>query len=76
MPNLQITAKKKPVTVFGLFEAATILLAIFSVGTLFAESHRYLELFSHFRYQFIVSSVLLLTIFAFLKRRFFSEGII
>jgi len=72
MPNLQITATKKPVTVFGLLEAATILLAIFSVGTLFAESHRYLELFSHFRYQFFVSSVLLLTIFAFLRRRFFS----
>lgn len=72
MPNLQITAKKKPVSVFGLFEAATILLAIFSVGTLFAASHRYLELFSHFRFQYLVSSLLLLMIFAFRKRRYFS----
>ncbi len=76
MPNLQITAKKKPVTGFGLLEAATILLAIFSVGTLFAESHRYLELFSHFRFQYLVSSLLLLMIFAIRQRIFFCSVLV
>ena len=76
MPNLQITAKKKPVTVFGLFEAATILLVIFSIGTLFAASHRYLELFSHFRFQYFVSSLLLLMIFAIRQRIFFCSVLV
>ena len=76
MPNLQITPKRKPITVFGLFEAATILLAIFSVGTLFAASHRYLELFSHFRFQYLVVSLLLLMIFAIRKRVFFCSVLV
>ena len=76
MPNLQITTKKKPVTGFGLLEAATILLAIFSVGTLFAEHHRYLELFSHFRFQYLVSSLLLLMIFAIRQRIFFCSVLV
>ena len=71
MPNLQITATKKPITAFGLFEAAAMLLSIFSVGTLFAASHRYLELFSHFRFQYLVLSLLLLMIFAIRQRVFF-----
>ncbi len=64
--------RKTTVSLTGLFEAAAIVLALFSVGTLFAEWHRYLELFSHFRLQYFVSSLLLLAVFAVLRRRNFS----
>ncbi len=65
-------ARKKTVSLPGLFAAAAIVLALFSVGTLFAEWHRNLELFSHFRLQYFVSSLLLLAVFAMLRRRNFS----
>jgi endonuclease/exonuclease/phosphatase (EEP) superfamily protein YafD len=65
-------AGKKAVSLAGLFAAAAIVLALFSVGTLFAEWHRTIELFSHFRLQYLGSSLLLLLVFAVLRRRNFS----
>lgn len=65
-------AGKKAISLAGLFEAAAIVLALFSVATLFAEWHRNIELVSHFRLQYLVSSLLLLLVFAVLRRRNFS----
>ena len=65
-------AGKKAISVAGLFEAAAIVLALSSVGTLFAEWHRTIELFSHFRLQYLGSSLLLLLVFAVMRRRNFS----
>ena len=65
-------AGKKAVSFVGLLRAAAIVLAFFSASTLFAELHRYLELFSHFRLQYFVSSLLFLLTFAVLRDRNFS----
>jgi endonuclease/exonuclease/phosphatase (EEP) superfamily protein YafD len=62
----------KQLSLTGLFEAAAVILALFSLTTLFDELHRYLELFSHFRLQYFVSSLILLLIFGFLRNRNFA----
>lgn len=53
----------------GLCEAGLVVTFVFSVATAFNEWHQYLELFSHFRMQYFVVSVLLTLLFAFLKWR-------
>lgn len=47
------------VTVTGLLLAASLVTGVFSVVTLFDSLHRYVELFSHFRLQYLVAAVLL-----------------
>ena len=53
----------------GLCEAGLVVTLLFSVATAFSEWHQYIELFSHFRMQFLVVSVLLTLVFVFLKWR-------
>ncbi len=53
----------------GLCEAGLVVTALFSVATAFNEWHQYLELFSHFRLQYLVVSILLTLVFVFLKWR-------
>ena len=53
----------------GLFEAGIVVTLVFSVATVFNEWHRYLELFSHFRLQYLGVAVLLTIAFAILKWR-------
>jgi len=53
----------------GLLQAAAILTAILSFATVFGAWHSYLELFSHFRLQYLAASLLLLLAFAVLRRR-------
>ena len=53
----------------GLFEAGIVVTLVFSVATMFNEWHRYLELFSHFRLQYLGVAVLLTIAFAILKWR-------
>ena len=53
----------------GLCEAGLVVTLVFSIATAFNEWHQYLELFSHFRMQYFVVSVLLTLVFAFLKWR-------
>ncbi len=53
----------------GLCEAGLVVTLLFSVATAFNEWHQYLELFSHFRMQYFVVSVLLTLVFVFLKWR-------
>ena len=52
----------------GLLEASAFLTALFSVATAFDFLHRYLELFAHFRLQYLAASVLLAAILAIFKR--------
>ena len=52
----------------GLVTACAILTALFSLATAVNGLHRYLELFSHFRLQYFVASVLLCLGLAVLKR--------
>ncbi len=60
----------------GLCEAGLVVTLVFSVATAFNEWHQYLELFSHFRMQYFVVSILLTIVFAFLKwRNYFLLGL-
>ena len=65
-------ARRKVASLIGLFEAAVVVLAIFSISTLFDDLHRYLELFSHFRLQYFVSSLILLLFFSLVRERNFA----
>ena len=53
----------------GLLEIAMLGTLVFSVATLFDEHHYYLELFSHFRVQYLAASLLLFVAFAWLRWR-------
>lgn len=53
----------------GLLEIGLILTAAFSLATAFDHLHRYLEMFSHFRLQYFVASVLLTLAFLALRWR-------
>ncbi len=54
-------------TGLGLLEIAMLGTLALSVATLFDEHHYYLELFSHFRLQYLAVSILLLAAFALLR---------
>ena len=56
-------------SLFGLIEAAAFITIFLSIATLADFAHRYLELFSHFRLQYLLSSLLLALIFLVLRRR-------
>ena len=53
----------------GLLHAGAALTAIFSIATVFDDLHRYLELFSHFRVQYLAVAALLAVLFAALRNR-------
>lgn len=53
----------------GLLQSAALLTVIFSLATFADHLHRYLELFSHFRLQYLVVSLLLALIFFALRSR-------
>jgi endonuclease/exonuclease/phosphatase (EEP) superfamily protein YafD len=55
------------VTLRGLLQAAAIVTILFSVVTIFDFAHRNIELFSHFRLQYLAVSLLLLIAFAILR---------
>ena len=50
-------------TFIGLCEVGLVLTALFSVATAFNEWHRFLELGSHFRVQYLVTALLLTIVF-------------
>ncbi len=54
-------------SIVGLLQVAAILTVVFSLLTGLDIPHRNIELFSHFRLQYLVVSVLLLLVFAFLR---------
>jgi len=54
----------------GLVQAAAFVTAVFSIATLAGHLHRYLELFSHFRLQYLAAAALLtVVLFALRSRR-------
>lgn len=55
------------ITVKGLLEAAAFLTVAFSLVTLLPIDHHALQLFTHFRLQYLAASLLLLILFAFLR---------
>ena len=57
----------RSVTGKGLFQVAALLTVAFSLITLLPVDHHALQLFTHFRLQYLAASLLLLTIFAFLR---------
>jgi len=63
----------KRVTLTGLLQAAAATTAAFSVLTSFSSVHHYIELFSHFRLQYLAVSLLLLLVFAALRSLAYSS---
>ena len=59
--------RRKAVSLVGLLQAAAVVTMLFSVATIFDAAHRNIELFSHFRLQYLAVSVLLLIVFALLR---------
>lgn len=51
----------------GLLQAASVVTVLFSFLTGFDIPNRYLELFAHFRLQYLVASILLLMVFVWLR---------
>ena len=60
------------VTLDGLLQVAAVLTVLFSVLTAIDTRQHYVELFSHFRLQYLVVSLLLLIVFAIRRRAFYS----
>ena len=61
-------SKRYRVSIIGLLQAAAVLTVVFSVLTALNLPQHMIELFSHFRLQYLVVSVLLLLVFAVLHR--------
>ena len=60
--------RQQRVTILGLLQAAAAVTMLFSVVTVFDFAHRNIELFSHFRLQYLAVSVLLLIPFAVMRK--------
>jgi endonuclease/exonuclease/phosphatase (EEP) superfamily protein YafD len=56
-------------SITGLLQAAATITVIFSLATLANSWHRFLELFSHFRLQYLLVALILTLLFAALKHR-------
>lgn len=59
--------RRQTVSLVGLLQAAAVVTTLFSVVTIFDTAHRNIELFSHFRLQYLAVSVLLLIALALLR---------
>ena len=64
------------VTLTGLLQAAAVLTVIFSVLTAFDSLHRWIELFSHFRLQYLVVAGLLAIAFGVLRSYAYMLGLL
>lgn len=60
--------QRKLVSLLGLLQAAAIVTMLFSLVTVFDFAHHNIELFSHFRLQYLAVSVLLLIPFATMRK--------
>lgn len=59
--------RRQTVSLVGLLQAAAVVTMLFSIVTIFDTAHRNIELFSHFRLQYLAVSVLLLVALALLR---------
>ena len=66
----------KLVTVVGLLQAVAVITVLFSVVTVFHGAHHNIELFSHFRLQYLAASVILFVVFAVLRDRTYSIALL
>ena len=64
--------RRGSVTLDGLLQVAAALTVLFSVLTALDTRQHYIELFSHFRLQYLVGSLLLLIVFALRRRAIYS----
>jgi len=64
------------VTLVGLSQAAAVLTIAFSIITLLPADHFALQLFSHFRLQYLVAALLLLLVFVALRRRVYAGALL
>lgn len=64
--------RRRHVTLLGLLQAAAIATVLFSVVTVFDFAHRNIELFAHFRLQYLAVSIVLLIVFAVLRKPAYS----
>lgn len=55
------------ISFIGLLQVVALLTLLFSVATLFNQYQRYLELFSHFRLQYLLSALVCTVIFVFTR---------
>jgi endonuclease/exonuclease/phosphatase (EEP) superfamily protein YafD len=62
----------KRVGIVGLLQAAAVVTVVFSLLTSFPSVHHHVELFSHFRLQYLAVSLLLLIVFAGLRHPAYS----
>lgn len=62
-------APRRYLSLLGLLQAAAFMTAIFSIATFFEFLHRYIEMFSHFRLQYLLVSGLLALIFTGFRLR-------
>jgi len=64
--------RRQTVSLVGLLQAAAVVTLLFSIVTIFDAAHRNIELFSHFRLQYLAVSILLLVAFAVLRNRLYA----
>ena len=65
---MQLT--RRPIDLFaGLLEAGAFVTAVFTIATSFDFVHQYLELFAHFRVQYLLVSLVLAGFLAALRQR-------
>ena len=68
--------RRRLVTLVGLLQAAAVLTIAFSIITLLPADHFALQLFSHFRLQYLVASLLLLLVFVALRGRVYAGALL
>lgn len=66
----------KQVTVVGLLQAVAVVTVLFSVVTVFHHAHYNIELFSHFRLQYLAVSIILCVVFALLRNQMYSFALL
>ena len=74
-PSSTTRAKRGGVTLNGLLQVAAVLTVLFSVLTAIDTRQHYIEMFSHFRLQYLVASLLLI-VFAVKRRATYSALIV
>lgn len=67
---------KQSVSILGLSKIFSVITLMLSFVTLWGEYHRYLELFSHFRFQYLAASTLFCVVFIFYKQKIWAYSLL
>ena len=67
--NSNTNPAKNSLTLIGLIRIFSVMLAALSTLTLFDSHHRFLELFSHFKLQYLLASLIFMSIFVVTRER-------